>query len=120
MVTRYPPWAKLLTKAIQDMPHNEIRNTHWKQIRRSITAFGLLGGANGFAKFVNTKESAGDGGGGGKTVEETGGCTVGGAAAVDAAAASGQGGKVGDEAGGCEVAVGTPATSKYAVVGEGT
>ena len=68
MVTRYPPWAKLLTTAMKEMYNNEVQNMHWKRIRRSISTMGLLFG-NGSGSLLKaatdaakTKNSLTDGG----------------------------------------------------------
>ena len=42
LITRYPPWANILTNAMKEMYESEIKNVHWKKIRRSVTAMGLL------------------------------------------------------------------------------
>ena len=58
MVTRYPPWAKLLTTAMKEMYNNEVQNVHWKRIRRSISAMGVLFGSGSGSLMKAAAEAA--------------------------------------------------------------
>ena len=58
MVTRYPPWAKLLTTAMKEMYNNEVQNVHWKRIRRSISAMGVLFGSGNGSLLKAAAEAA--------------------------------------------------------------
>jgi hypothetical protein len=58
MVTRYPPWAKLLTTAMKEMYNNEVQNVHWKRIRRSISGLGVLFGSGNGSLLKAAAEAA--------------------------------------------------------------
>ena len=47
MVTRYPPWAKILTRAMREMYVDEMKNVHWRKVRRSMRSLSLLFGSKG-------------------------------------------------------------------------
>ena len=56
MITRYPPWAKILTRAMKEMYVDEMKNVHWRKVRRSMRSLSLLFGKGSSSKVFSSPE----------------------------------------------------------------
>ena len=55
MVSRYPPWAQILTHAMQSIYSAELGNQRWRKLRRSFLSLNLLFSSKKKAKTYNAE-----------------------------------------------------------------